>query len=86
MQQLVQAIAQLHLQHAAIRRHCMIHCVAPIALCSENLVGQCGIPNVTAQVVAKPTIIPGSNRFIQVSVGGKHNCAVDVESELWCWG
>ncbi len=50
------------------------------------MVGQCGNPDVQDPIVAKPTVIPGSTRFTQVSVGGKHICAVDVDSELWCWG
>ncbi|PRW45342.1 Serine threonine- kinase CTR1 [Chlorella sorokiniana] len=52
----------------------------------ENVVGQCGNPAVLDPVVATPTVIPGSKRFTQVSVGGKHICAVDVDADLWCWG
>ncbi|KAI7841688.1 hypothetical protein COHA_004555 [Chlorella ohadii] len=70
---------------------CNVHTVAvarsgEIYCFGENVVGQCGNPDVQDPIVAKPTVIPGSTRFTQVSVGGKHICAVDVDSELWCWG
>lgn len=48
--------------------------------------GQCGDPANKDVIVAKPTIVPGSRSYVQVSVGGKHNCVVDNAGQIWCWG
>ena len=79
--------------HQWLKRHWWRCCWAQlanwllrVAACRENLVAQCGDPKTQDIIVAKPTIVPDSRRYVQVSVGGKHNCAVDTVGDIWCWG
>lgn len=49
-----------------------------------NWNGQLGVGG---QSPAKtPTKVPGTTKWLQVSAGSLHTCAVDVDHKLWCWG
>lgn len=51
----------------------------------NNLYGQLGQGDNLAK--ATPTqVMAGSNKWLKVSAGGNHTCAIQDDDSLWCWG
>jgi len=52
----------------------------------DNLYGQLGLsPNPPPAAATTPTSVD-SNKWLGVSAGGNHTCAVQDDYSLWCWG
>ena len=35
---------------------------------------------------AEPVLVDDARSFASVTVGDRHNCAIDVDGQAWCWG
>jgi alpha-tubulin suppressor-like RCC1 family protein len=51
-----------------------------------NHLGQLGTGTADDMVHAVPLPVASENRFVAISAGGAHTCAIDVAGKLYCWG
>jgi len=47
--------------------------------------GQLGIDG-DGSPISTPTGLVGGEQWVMLSAGGRHSCAVRLDSTLWCWG
>lgn len=58
-----------------------------LAYCwGTNRNGRFGMPADYTDVHRVPELVPGGQRFTQLSMGSNHMCGVATDGNAWCWG
>jgi alpha-tubulin suppressor-like RCC1 family protein len=52
----------------------------------QNQFGQIGIGTSNSPPVVTPQPVLGGHKFVAISVGGVHVCALTATGQAWCWG
>ncbi|MCA0374477.1 MAG: hypothetical protein LCH84_02335 [Gemmatimonadetes bacterium] len=52
----------------------------------DNRDGQVGAGPASAALVATPTRVSTTQRFVAIAAGGAHTCGITAAGAAWCWG
>ena len=48
--------------------------------------GELGSGTIGDPPTATPRLVTGGHRFVHITTGDSHSCAIDTAGQVWCWG
>lgn len=71
---------------AGWRHSCGISTSGSVYCWGENTRGQLGRGTVDSAFHRTPAPVAGTDRFVQLSLGGRHSCGITTDGRAMCWG